>query len=351
MIDYNDTISLIRAAEQIKPPATYLSDLFFPTVEVSPTPTIMMEYRKRGREPLAPYVVEGSKGIAVKRSGSTMRVYSPPLLGPKRIITQSDVTRRGFGEMPYFSTVSAEERASKMQADDLLDLIGMVQNRKNQMAAELLTTGKITADGYADDGELTRIDELTFEWNGAYPINNGWDQSTTSIFSDLQGMSELIQEQAGIVPTVLVVGKNVPGYLWKNKEIKEWLMVPTRQNMAMMSFEPRYVTPQVQYIGTITALGLDVVCYNETYTADDWTTKSYLGVNDVIMGVPWRGTCQHAAISLIDDGETGFRTYATPYVPSYSVSKESNQMSLTLWSRFVLVPNFSCDWVYAKVKA
>ena len=63
MINVNDTISLIQAAEQIKAPATYLTDMFFPTVEISLQPTVVMEYRKRGYERLAPYVVEGSKGL------------------------------------------------------------------------------------------------------------------------------------------------------------------------------------------------------------------------------------------------------------------------------------------------
>ena len=349
MIDVNDTISLIQAAEQIKPAATFLTEIFFPTVEVSPTPTIMMEYRKRGREPLAPYVVEGSKGIAIKRGGSKMRVYSPPLLGPKRILTHADVMKRAFGEMPYFSTVSAEERATKIQADDLLDLITMVTNRKNQMASELLSTGKITIEGYADDGLLTRIDEIEFEHNSDAVIMVPWSNANAKIYEDLQSMSETIQEEAGIVPTVLIVGKNVPGYLLKNATLKDWLMIPNRATGAFMAFEPTYKLPSVQYIGQLTALNLEIYCYNETYVGDDGNIKRYVGENEIIMGVPGRGTVQHAAVTLIDDGESGFRSYAAQYIPSYTVNKEANQMTLTLWSKCLLVPNYACDWVHATV--
>ena len=35
MIETNDTVSLIRAVDQMKPPANYLLDTFFPTMEVS----------------------------------------------------------------------------------------------------------------------------------------------------------------------------------------------------------------------------------------------------------------------------------------------------------------------------
>lgn len=350
MISINDTVSLIQAAEQIKPPATYLSDTFFPVMDVSPQPTVLMEYRKRGYERLAPYVIEGSKGINVERSGSVMRVYSPPLIAPRRVLTQADVTRRAFGEMPIFSTVSASERQAKIQADDLYDLITMTANRKNQMAAELLTTGRITIGGYADDGTYRKPDVVTYEWEGEMTssIATPWSSTTAKIFDDLQTMSEKIQEEAGMVPTLLVVGKNVPKYLRQNKSILDWLMIPNRQNAAVMSFTPRYVSPNVMYVGRIEALNLEVVCYAETYTDDDGNLTPYVGADDVILGVPGRGRCLHAAVTLLGSDGT-FESYAAQYVPRYTTSLESNQSVLTLWSRFILAPTFVTDFVHATV--
>ena len=162
-------------------------------------------------------------------------------------------------------------------------------------------------------------------------------------------MSEEIQEDSGEIPTLMVVGKNVPKYLRKNKELLDWLMVPNRQNLAFASFEPRYLSPLVQYVGTISALGLEVVCYNATYTADDGALTPFVGANDIIIGCPGLGSVQHAAITLIDDGETGFKGYASEYVPSYTVSKEANAMTLTLWSRFILVPEVTGKWKHARV--
>ena len=254
--------------------------------------------------------------------------------------------------MPIFSTVSASERQAKIQADDLYDLITMTANRKNEMAASLLTTGKIKIGGYADDGVYQRLDEVEYDWDGEMTstIGTAWSSSSAKIFDDLQVMSEKIQEESGQVPTLLVVGKNVPKYLRANKSILDWLMIPNRQNAAVMSFEPRYVTPQVQYVGTISALGLEIVCYNETYTADDGSLQPYVGADDIILGVPGRGRCMHGAITLVNDAETGFGTYASEVVPSYTARKGTNQMTLTMWSRFVLVPAWTGDWVHATVK-
>ena len=348
MIQINDTISLIKAVEQIKAPASYLTDRFFPTKEINQQPMFMIEYRKRGRDKLAPYVVNGAKGVTVVRPDSKFRTYSPPMVAPRRVITHQDVTKRGFGEMPFFSTVSVEERQAKLQADDLYDLISMIQNRKEAMAAELLSTGKITIAGYADDGTLLSMpDEVTYEWSGEQTITVNWDNANAKIFGDLQAMSETIQEDSGEIPTLMVVGKNVPGYLRKNKEMLDWLLIPNRQNLAFASFEPHYITPQVQYIGTISALNLEVVCYNATYTADDGTLTSFVGPNEIIIGCPSLGSVQHAAVTLLED--EGFQGYAATYVPSYTVNKDANAMALTLWSRFILVPEVTGKWMHATV--
>ena len=252
--------------------------------------------------------------------------------------------------MPIFSTVSASERQAKIQADDLYDLITMTANRKNEMAASLLTTGKIKIGGYADDGVYQRLDEVEYDWDGEMTstIGTAWSSSSAKIFDDLQVMSEKIQEESGQVPTLLVVGKNVPKYLRANKSILDWLMIPNRQNAAVMSFTPRYVTANVMYVGRIEALNLEVVCYAETYTDDDGQLRPYVGADDVIMGVPGRGKCLHAAVTLMG-ADGGFESYAAQYVPRYTTSLESNQSVLTLWSRFILAPSFVTDFVHARV--
>ena len=347
MIDVNDTIQLIKATERIKPPQTFLSDVFFPTVETYPSPSVLIEYRTVGSSKLAPYVVRGSKGQQVQREGSVMARYDPPLMAPRRVITQSDMMMRGFGETPFYSTISAEERQARLQMDDLRDLVDMIANRKNQMAAELLSTGKITVEGYDDYGTKQFIDEITFEHNADAVIMVPWSNANAKIYEDLQAMSETIQENSGMVPTVLIVGKNVPGYLLKNSNIKEWLGIPNRLTGNFVSFQPTFQSPQVQYIGQINALNLEVYCYNGTFRAENGTVTRYVGENDVIMGIPGRGRCIHAALPLLIDHE--FRNISAPYVPKYTVNDEENILALTVWTKFVLVPDYACDWVHATV--
>ena len=348
MIDINDQMSLISAVEQIKPPATFLVDALFPNAEQFDTETILLEYRKRGREQLAPYVVEGGKGVNVARAGSIVQAYKPPLIAPRRVLTERDLRRRAFGETPVFSTVPPEERQAKLQADDLVDLIGMLKNRQNQQAAEILTTGGITVSAYADDGLLQKTDEIKYEWAGAVSVNKPWSSSDATIFSDLQAMSEAIQEDAGEVPTLLIVGKNVPRYMMNNKELRHWLMVPSRETLTFASFAPQYTGPQVLNVGRLDALNADIVCYAATYTDSTGNLKPFIGENDVVLAIPGRGRQLYAAVTLLDKDER-FATYSTQYVPQYYASRDSNTLTLTLYSRCLLAPDVATSWRYAKV--
>ena len=337
-INMKDTVSLMQAMERFKAPATTLVDTFFPNI---PTPAvtskIMVEYRKGGRR-LAPFVVDGEvHGVNVSREGSNVNIYEPPMVAPRRTVNPADIEQRGFGENIYTSKTAAQ-RAAEIQAADLKELQAMILNRKNQMAAEILTTGSYTIKGYADDGVTEKQATISFDWNQSITPDVDWDQAGATIYSDIKNASETIQENAGVVPTVMICGKNIADYLMNNTEIMKWLAI-------------RITSPQVMRIGVIHSLNLEVYAYMETYTNDAGQVVPFLGDDDVIIGIPGRGRQLHGAVNLIDDAENGFETYSGLYVPKYVASKASNTMSLTVYSRFLLAPEFTDDWAYIKTKA
>ena len=151
------TYDLLPVVERIKQPASYLVDTFFPNVmPTSNSDYVTVEYRKEGRL-LAPYIVKGSRGVNINRGTSRINLYKAPLVGPRRVIGLEDISLRQFGETPVFSTVTPAERAARMQANDLTELLRMIQNRKNKQAAEILQAGKTKIRGYADDGVTVEI--------------------------------------------------------------------------------------------------------------------------------------------------------------------------------------------------
>lgn len=344
-----DTFTLLNAVEQFKPEATYLADTFFPTrMPVSFTSFVSVEYKK-GKRLLAPYIVRGSKGVNVNRDTAQAKFYAAPQVGVRRILSIQDIEMRMFGETPVYSTIKPEERASAMQAQDLVDLRRMILNRKNQMAADILQKGGTTIKGFADDGQTVVIDELQFDWTGALSAQTPWTSPNAKIYDDIQEACERIAESTGVLPTLMLCGKNVEKYLRNNEEIFKWLMIPNRANLTMASFEPRYDSVNSRYIGTISSLGLEVRSYIETYTDDNGEVKHFLDPDSVIIANPGRGKQLNGAITLIEK-DSGPKTYAAEFVPHYVIDESSQVMSLSLFSRFLLIPDVIDDWVTIKVK-
>lgn len=345
-----DTVDLIGISENIKTPASYLVNTFFPNkMPVSTTQWVATEYRKAGRV-LAPYVVPGSKGINLNRMGSEVFTYKPPLIAGKRTISLNDIELRQFGETPIFSTMTPAERAAQMQANDLVDIFRTIDNRQNAMASEILQTGQVTIKGYADDGRTAKEDVIKFKWNGLITPTTTWDNANATIYDDIKAVSDKIQEESGIIPTLMICGANVEKYLLTNKEIYDWLLVPNRQNLAIGEFAPHYTSPQARRIGTISSLNLEVVSYLETYYDEETgKTKPFITPDTVIIGNPGRGKQLYGAITYMDNAGT-FQTAAAEKVPVYTYSTDAQVSSLTVYSRNLLVPEDIADWMTLKVK-
>lgn len=340
-----DTYQLLGTIEQIKTPASYLVDTWFPRrMPVSYSTWLSVEYRKAGRL-LAPYVVKGGKGVNVNRGGSRISSYRAPMVAPRRTIGLGDIELRQFGEQPIFSTVRPEDRAARMQAEDLLDLMRMNQNTKAKQAADILQYGRTKIKGYADDGVTVEEDEIIFEdWDGRIVPQTKWNQAGATIYDDLRAVSERIQEDSGFIPTLMLCGKNVEQYLLNNTEIFKWMSLPNRENVTMLSFAPHYTSPQARFIGHISSLNLEIISYSETYTDDDGVTKPFIDPDTVIIGNPGRGKQLYGMITFMNQAGQ-WQTVAAENVPVYIADPRSQESSLTLYSRFVLIPEIMDDWI------
>ncbi len=342
-ININDTLSMMQALERVKTPASFLVDTFFPQQPpVALSKTIAVEYRK-GTRKLAPYIVSGA-GVNVVRDGAQMQYFEPPMMAPSRMVDVQDVEGRTFGET-LLGAMSPEERATQMQAKDFVDLQAMIQNRKNQMAAEILTTGKVTVEGYADDGKVVKTEVLQYAGWNQNKLTADWGTAGTDILGDIQEASETIQENAGIVPTVMICGKNIMNYLLNNDTISKYLAIANRDNATMLSLQPRIIAPQAGYIGRINALNLEMYSYTETYTDANGNATPFLGADDVIIGIPGKGKQLHGAVTLVDQ-QGGMKTYAAAMVPKYIANEDSNALKLTMFSRCILAPETVDDWYH-----
>ena len=252
----NDTYELIKLVETIKKPAKFLADTFFSETNQSVRDVFAVESRKAGRM-LAPFIFEGINAKDVARFPHSTRLYRAPMIAARRTITLNDITERAFGEQPMFSNLTPEDRAAQMQARDLVELMNMVENRRAAMIAELLQTGKVTVTGELEDG-TEKTDVIDYQWDGLISVDTAWSNDAADIYTDLKDASERIQENTGTIPTLAICGKNVEKYLLANEELYRWLLIPNRQNVALMNLEPQYKQPQLRFLGYLAALGLEL---------------------------------------------------------------------------------------------
>ena len=350
-MDFNKTTTLLAAIDQQFTPNTLLVDTFFPKERTFITDSVQIEYRK-GTRMIAPFIVPGAFGVNMARAGSKLREYTPPMMAPSRVLSMADVMQRGFGEDVY-SQKTPQQRAAEIVAHDMVETIDMCTRRQEYMAAQLLTTGQYTCEGFADDGQKAIVDTFVldgFENKVTLTGANTWDNTNAKIYDDIVAMSDKISMASGVIPSVAIMSRKVAQYLFNNKQLLDIMMVPNRDNLSILSFAPQIQSTYVTRLGYIQSLGLDLYVYNGCY-ADPTTgvATPYIPDDYFIMGIKGRGQRLYGAITQIEDDDN-FHTYEGKYVPKIITNKRTDTKELRMGSRCVLLPETADDFGVIKVK-
>ncbi|WP_425057625.1 hypothetical protein SCACP_21420 [Sporomusa carbonis] len=352
-ININDTRLLLAALGQSYPPSTLLRDTFFPNIQTFPTKTVMMDYRK-GNRMMAPFVTKGVSGVNVERGRFTTKEYEPPMMAPQRPTTVADIENRAFGEN-VFSSRTPEQRAMELRARDMAELQDMNTRRIEWMCAQLMLFGQFEAAGYADDGKTQIIDTITYsDWTQKLTLTGSdcWlatDGKTPQgdPYSVLEEMSQTISRNSGRIPEVAIFSYKTKNALINNPSLQKILMIPSRDNMTLMSIQPRITVPGVVRVGIIESLNLELYAYDGIYQDDNGTIQQYIPDGYVIMGVPGRGSQLFGAITQLENDEE-FRTYEGAYVPKVWSEKGKDVRMIRVASKCVPKPEFIDDWYTLK---
>lgn len=352
MANFDDTRVLLGAFERVHKPGRLLTDTFFSDEKTFTTEYVDIEYREKGRK-MAPFVVPGGAGVNITRAGSVMRTYKAPLMKPQMPITPYDVAARGFGES-ITSTKTPEERAIEMRADDMLTLGDTILRRQEWMAAQLLVNGGYDIEGYADDGNTTKIDTLSFDsWASDHKLvlsgTDAWDQTTATPYDVLVQMSHKIAKDADEVPTVAICSASTARLLLNNAQIKELMMIPNRDTAALLAIQPQIVSNDVRRVGYIDGLNLDIYEYASGYDNEAGEFVPYIPDNTLIMGIKGFGHRLYGAVTQLEsDGK--FHTYEGRMVPKVINDMAKDTSTMTMSCRCIFVPTTISDWMTVKVK-
>ena len=161
---------------------------------------------------------------------------------------------------------------------------------------------------FADDGKTEVVDTISFDFDNKITISGSgltWDNVTTAKpYDDIESASQTIRRNAGLIPTVAICSANVAKYLINNEQLRQYMLVPSRDNLAMLSIQPRLVRPDLMRVGYISALSLDVYAYDGGYEDEDGSFTPYIPDDHMIIGIPGRGKRLFGAVTQLEaDGE------------------------------------------------
>jgi len=295
---------------------------------------------------LAPFVVDGAGGVVLGRNGYQTNELDFPTIAPERIIRNNDLKGRVFGE-EILGAMTPEERAQKMQAEDLIELRGAIMRRVEWMARQVLTTGKLEIFRYTNEG----LDKQTtcvadFGFTNFYTPSNAWSGASATIDDDMKAMLDLVYDGSGDVNVIVMAG-DAASALINNGNYKGLRDIKDYDIGALAT---RYQGQGVRFLGW-NIDGVEMYAYSGKYVDDDGTTKPILPSGTVIMGS--RGMLKKICGPVTQIEQEGqdaaFRTYIKEYVPLRYGSIRSNALKNRMTSRPTLIP-FNVDgWCVANV--
>ena len=127
----------------------------------------------------------------------------------------------------------------------------------------------------------------------------------------------------------------------------KWLLIPNRQNIALMNLEPKFAQPQIRFLGYLASLNLELYSYAETFK-DGEQIKSFLDPDSVIIGSPKLGSSNFGRVDFLTM-EGNWSSAAAPTVPLITWDSSSQWSALTLFSRFLPIPDDLASWCCLKV--
>ena len=332
-MDLFTTMVMLGIIQQAGPAPTFLRDMFFGNVQEHDTAKIAIDYEHEGRV-MAPFVSGSVAGKVYERGSFTTSVFEAPYVKPKFITNAEDfITKRLAGE-PVTGALSPQARAARELGKDLGIQDRMITRREEWMVAKLLFTGTcpIVGDGVNAD--------LTFWTPGdakapyaALASDAQWDKDTADIYETLRAAQEQGVDASGVQADVAIFAKDVSAVVLKNKAFRE--LLDTRR-VEIGAIQPKLLPDGVQYIGTITALDLDIYVYTGKHENDAGALVDYVPAKHILLGASGSrapAIMNYGVVSIGDETKNTLEYLVGRRVPESWVSREPAGRTLQTKSR------------------
>lgn len=352
--DLYKTKTMLSAVEQMEPIHAFLRDRYFPTGagDLFPTDEVLIEYRDGTNRAMAPVVVDGHDGITVGRNGYKTFRMEPPLVAPKRHLSEDDLRKKGFGE-DLFSNITPEQRQAQLLAQDLTELDELHTNREEYIASKCIFENGYTLNQWADEYGTTGKSKayvMKFYNEGSNPATytpgTKWAATGSDKMADLLVMVRQLTT-AGNAATDVLLGSDAADALMNDEVIKK-LMDLNRYDAGQIA--PQLMADGAALLGILNVRGhrLNLITYDGTYKDETTgTITAYVPAKQICVTAPGAGRALYGCVTQTEQADGAFHSYMGRRVPRYWSDKKGRELRLA--SKPLLVPRTKNPFISATV--
>ena len=344
-MDIYSTRAQLAAIELLPREYSALFDFFCRDAGTVEDEKAIWDFRKGSRR-MAPTVRPGAGGVLMDRDGYETREIGFCCVAPERIIEDSNLKGRMFGER-VLGAMTPQERERKMMAKDLVDMRKAIQRRYEWMVRQVILTGKLSVFNYTNEGrgiEASMIADYGFTNN--YVPQTKWDQAGAKIDADMRSIFDLVYDGLGYVDRIFMAPDVADAMIDNSKYIKQF----DGRNIDMGKINTQYRGSGIRFIGW-NSDGVEMYSMSGTFIDDDGTAKAVIPSGTLIAGSADMLKMYFGPVSQVE--ETGMnaqhKTYIKKQVPLRYGSIDGNSIKNRLTSCPTVVPENVDGWCVATV--
>lgn len=353
-IDIFKTKTMLSAVEQMEPVHSFLRDRYFPTGEgdLFPSDEVLVEYKTSGAHKMAPVVINGHDGVTVDRKGYASFRMEPPLVAPKRALTEDTLKKKGFGE-EIISGKTPAQRQAALLAQDLFELDELHTNREEYMAAQCLFNNGYVLQQWADEyGTAGKSKDYVMKFYkevtnpAVYAPGTLWSATGSDKMADLLIMIQMLT-RAGNKASDVLLGADAADALMSDATIQKLLDI---NNFEAGRIAPELTADGAALLGILNVRGhkINLISYDGQY--EDETTGAlapYVPAKSICVTAPGAGRTLYGCVTQTEQADGEFHSYMGRRVPRYWSDKSGRELRLA--SKPLLIPRTKNPFITAEV--
>ncbi len=351
--DIYNTKTMLAAITQMEPAHSFLLNRYFPTsaADLFPTDEVLVEWKDGSTRAMAPVVINGHDGITVGRNGYKTFRMEPPLVAPKRHLSEDDLRKKGFGEN-VFSNMTPAQRQAQLLGQDLHELDVMHTNREEFIASKCMFDNGYTLRQWADDFGGDKFEEYVMKFYSesanpaVYTPGVKWDGSTSDKLADLLAMVKMLTRN-GNQATDVLLGADAADAIMNDEVIKKLLDI-NRYDIGQIA--PQLMQDGAALLGILNVRGhrLNLITYDGTYEDEETgNVVEYVPAKSICVTAPGAGRTLYGCVTQTEQSDGAFHSYMGRRVPRYWSDKKGRELRLA--SKPLLIPRRKNPFISAEV--